>query len=157
MAKLIQVAFVFVFGIALFSCSEESLYHRTHIIKDGIWTQKMKPFFKVDISDTTKMYDMVLTIRTTTEYPYSNMWLYFTVYYPTKKSQKFPIQLVTCDREGRWLGKKSGSLVSFSKLLIHNKLALKGTYKFTVEQGITQKNLSEVVDVSLDVFAYKEM
>lgn len=139
------------------SCDKPSLYSETKVFNNHVWKQKHKPEFSVEIKDTTKTYDFVLDIRTTTDYEYSNLWMYFTIDGPAGKTRKFPIEVVTAKPNGEWTGKKTGTVVSFSKLLIHDKFPKKGKYKLIFEQGITKKNLNEVIDITLNVFEAKQV
>jgi len=141
--------------LLLTSCGSDAVFNQSFVIKDHSWKDTFRPVFKVNITDTTKTYDCVLTVRTTVDFPYSNLWLYWTINGPMGKSKRFPLEVVTADPTGKWTGDKSGSLVSFSKLFMHVKFTKKGTYKLTFEQATTQQTVPEVVDVTLDVFEAK--
>ena len=141
--------------LAISSCGSDALFNQSIDIPNRTWKEKDVKTFKVDISDTAKVYDFVLTIRTTTDYQFANLWLYLTIDGPMGKSKRFPIEIITADPTGRWTGDKSGSLVSFSKLFMHDRFTKKGKYSLHFEQATTQKTLSEVVDITLDVYPMK--
>jgi len=141
--------------LAISSCGSDALFNQSIDIPNRTWKEKDVKTFKVDISDTAKVYDFVLTIRTTTDYQFANLWLYLTIDGPMGKSKRFPIEIITADPTGRWTGDKSGSLVSFSKLFMHDRFTKKGKYSLQFEQATTQKTLSEVVDITLDVYPMK--
>lgn len=142
-------------SILLFSCGSDSVFNQSVSIDNHVWKEKFHPTFKVQISDTTNPHDFVLTVRTTVDYPYANLWMFLTINGPMGKSQRFPLELVTADAKGKWMGEKSGSLVSFSKLFMHDKFPKKGTYTLSFEQATTQESLPEVVDLTLDVYMAK--
>jgi len=112
--------------------------------------------FKVPIQDTAMLYDLVLTVRTTADFPYSNLWMYLTVDGPLGKSKRFPVEIVTADVQGKWLGDKSGSVVAFSKVITHDRFPKKGKYTFAFEQATTQNVLPEVLDLTLDLYSSKK-
>lgn len=141
----------------LFACSSDAVFNKTIVFANHTWTQKQFPSFKINIQDTSKTYDFVLNIRTTTDFAYSNLWMFFTIEGPLGKSKKFPFEIITAKPSGEWTGEKSGSMVSFSKLLMHDDFPKIGTYTFRFEQATTQKKLNEVVDLTLDVFEAKAM
>ena len=141
--------------LAISSCGSDALFNQSIDIPNRTWKEKDVKTFKVDISDAAKVYDFVLTIRTTTDYQFANLWLYLTIDGPMGKSKRFPIEIITADPTGRWTGDKSGSLVSFSKLFMHDRFTKKGKYSLHFEQATTQKTLSEVVDITLDVYPMK--
>lgn len=136
----------------LFSCGSDAVFNESISISGHAWKEKFHPTFNVEITDTVSTHDFVFTVRTTVDYPYANLWLYLTINGPMGKSQRFPLEIVTADATGKWTGEKSGSLVSFSKLFMHDRFPKKGTYTLSFEQATTQKTLPEVVDVTLDVF-----
>lgn len=141
--------------LLLFSCGSDAVFNQSVSIDNHVWKEKFHPTFKVQISDTTNPHDFVLTVRTTVDYPYANLWMFLTINGPMGKSQRFPLELVTADAKGKWMGEKSGSLVSFSKLFMHDKFPKKGTYTLSFEQATTQQSLPEVVDLTLDVYTAK--
>lgn len=136
----------------LYACGSDAVFNKTVAISNRSWKDNFHPTFKVQITDTLSNHDFILTVRTTVDYPYANLWLYLTINGPMGKSSRFPLEIVTADPTGKWTGDKSGSLVSFSKLFIHDKFPKKGTYTLSFEQATTQKSLPEVVDVTLDVY-----
>jgi gliding motility-associated lipoprotein GldH len=98
-----------------------------------------------------------LTLRTTSDFPYRNLWIYLTIDGPAGKSRKLPLNIITADPSGRWTGDKSGSVVTFDTLLVnHNRFPKKGQYTFSFEQATTQKNLPEVLDLTLDLYSDKK-
>lgn len=141
--------------VLLSACGSDAVFNQSVAISDHAWKEKFHPTFKVKITDTVNTHDFVLTVRTTVDYPYANLWLYLTINGPMGKSSRFPLEIVTADPTGKWTGNKSGSLVSFSKLFMHDKFPKQGTYTLSFEQATTQKTLTEVVDVTLDVYTAK--
>lgn len=153
-----KVRFIAAFVSILFllsACGSDAVFNQSVAISDHAWKEKFHPTFKVKITDTLNTHDFVLTVRTTVDYPYANLWLYLTINGPMGKSSRFPLEIVTADPTGKWTGNKSGSLVSFSKLFLHDKFPKQGTYTLSFEQATTQKTLTEVVDVTLDVYTAK--
>jgi len=141
--------------LLLSSCGSDSVYNKSIPIENRAWKEKFHPTFKVEITDTINPYDFILTLRTTVDYPYSNLWLYLTIDGPMGKSKRLPLEIITADVSGKWTGDKSGSLVSFQKLFMHDKFPKKGTYTLKFEQATTQKQVPEIVDISLEVFPAK--
>ena len=74
------------------------------------------PNFDVKIDDTSKWYDMVITLRTTTDYPHSNFWFFLNTTTPSGIDAREPFQLRIADEAGHWLGLKSGTVIE-NKLL----------------------------------------
>jgi len=138
----------------LFSCSEQPHYEKVYSFEDKEWKQDQKSDFYVDIEDTTSVYRFVLTVRTTTEYNYNNLWLFWTSETPLKEKVREPFELKITNPDGSWIGKNSGTIVENQITFAGKKIPVPGKYKFTIEQAVTQPLLSEVLDIGLTV--YKE-
>jgi hypothetical protein len=115
----------FISILLLVACGKQPMYEKSYSFPGNSWTQKVKPFFKVTIDDTTKAYNFTINFRVTTDYAYNN--------------------------EGTWIGKKTGTVVETSLNFNRRKLPKKGVYYFTLEQGVTLKSLDEVLDIGLKV------
>jgi len=153
-----KVCFFVYWACSLFvlsSCSSNVRYAEAKSVANQQWKQGDKIIFKVPIEDTSRIYDVILTVRTTADYPYSNLWMYLTVDGPLGKSQRFPMQIVTADPQGKWMGDKSGSTVAFSKVITHDRFPKKGKYKFIFEQAATEKVLPEVMDLTVELYTKK--
>jgi len=144
--------FLIVAGFLLLGCSD-ALHSESKSIPGQKWRQGAKSLFKLPIGDTSLLYDVILTVRTTANYPYSNLWMYLTVEGPLGKSKRFPLEIVTADVQGKWMGEKSGSTVVFSKVITHARFPKKGTYFFSFEQASTDKVLPEIMDLTLELYA----
>jgi hypothetical protein len=55
------------------------------------------------------------------------------------------------DPNGNWIGKKSGTVVEHQLIFQRRKAPFKGKYKFELEQAITEKRVTELLDISLEV------
>lgn len=135
----------------LASCGETPLYSKSYSFPKNEWKQDVKPVFKVNVPDTTTFYNITITLRTTTDYPYSNLWFYLHSKTPNGQTGREPIKVLTANDDGSWAGEKSGTVVSFDLEFKHRKFPQKGWYTFTFEQGITQETAKEVMDISYTV------
>jgi gliding motility-associated lipoprotein GldH len=131
------------FGI-LTACSSNALHSESISIAGQAWKQGVKKELNIPVKDTSLLYDVVLTVRTTSEYPYCNLWMYLTVDGPLGKSKRFPLEITTADSKGQWLGEK---------IITHDRFPKKGVYRFSFEQASTDKVLPEVMDLTLELFA----
>lgn len=134
-----------------FSCGKTPYYEKSVSFKNKEWTRDIKPNFKVDIQDITKEYNFTLSLRTTTDYKYSNLWVFLKTEAPDGTSAREPFEILLANPDGSWVGNKSGTIVETPLYFKKRKLPLKGTYKFTIEQGITNSEIDEVLDVSFIV------
>jgi len=140
----------------LISCESAPTFEKSYIFENKEWKQDVKPSFTVDIKDASKDYDFVLTLRTTTEYKYSNLWMYWNTKTPDGQKAREPFEVKIANPDGSWIGKKTGTIVENALYFKRRKMPLKGKYIFTLEQGITNSSIDEILDVSLLVQEVKD-
>ena len=146
-----RIILFFSLTFLLAACGTDAYYDKSFTFAGHKWEQKVKPSFVVDFKDTSKLYDFVLTLRTTEDYKYSNIWIFLNSKPPVGESVREPYEIKTTYPDGNWIGKKTGSLVEHQLISKRRKLPFKGKYTFTVEQGITQKSVDEIMDISFRV------
>lgn len=154
MKKQYLIAFLLL-STVLFSCSEKPYYEKVYSFDNNEWKQDQKATFKVNIDDTVSSYRFVLTLRTTTEYAYNNVWLFWNSKTPLKEDVREPFELKIVDEEGSWIGKNSGTIVENQLSFSRRKISVPGEYIFTIEQGVTESVLANVLDIGLSVYKEK--
>jgi len=135
----------------LFSCDDASFYTKSYSFNNNTWERSVKPKFIVEIKDTKHLYDFIVTLRTSTSYKYNNLWIFLNTTPPNGLSVREPFEVKTCYPDGSWIGKKTGSIVEHTLIFKRRKVPSRGKYKFVLEQGITEKLIDEVVDISFEV------
>jgi gliding motility-associated lipoprotein GldH len=152
MITMRKVLFLFILiGSFITSCSEQPYYEKVYSFKNNEWKQKVKPRFVVDIKDISKPYNFIVTIRTTTDYKYSNLWMYMNTITPSGEKGREPFQMFVTNPDGTWTGIKTGTVVENSLYFKKRKLPKKGKYVFILEQGITESVIDEILDIDLRV------
>lgn len=133
------------------ACSETPLYTKSYSFKNNEWKQEVKPVFHVNVPDTTTFYNVTITLRTTTDYSYSNLWFFLHSRSPKGQTGREPVEVTIANSDGSWAGEKSGTVVEHVLRFNHRRFPQKGWYTFTFEQGITQETAKEVMDISYTV------
>lgn len=70
---------------------------------------------------------------------------------PDGTSAREPFEIKITNPDGSWIGEKSGSIVTTPLYFRRRKMPKAGTYKFTLEQGITESVIDEVHDLTLQI------
>lgn len=138
-------------GMFLVSCGKQSYFEKVYSFDGNEWKQNVKPKFVVDIKDISKPYNFIVTIRTTTDYKYSNLWMYMNTKTPTGEKGREPFQMYITNPDGTWIGKKTGTVVENALYFKKRKLPKKGKYTFVIEQGITESIVDEILDIDFRV------
>ncbi len=149
MRRKINLFGVFAVLILLGSCGEKPFYEKAYSFDGREWKQDEKLVYEVDFEDVSKPYDFTLSLRTSTDYKYNNLWLFMKTETPDGTTAREPFEVKITNPDGSWIGEKSGSIVTTPLYFRSRKMPVKGTYKFTLEQGITQSTIDEVHDMTL--------
>lgn len=138
--------------LIIVSCGKDVVYTDSAIMKDNIWKVTDVPEFKVPVEDTLLRTNVFFTIRTGSEYPFRNIWLFVTASSPDGKSITDTIQYNLADEKGNWYGKGFGDIHELS-LPYRNNVFFpeKGTYIFKIQHGMRVEDLRGVFDFGLRV------
>lgn len=144
------------FGVFLFSsCGETPFYDSAYSFKDKKWALEDTASFEFDVTDTVQQYDFVLTLRTTTTYPFSNLWVHVSTTAPDESKSKMAQRINLAAPDGSWIGRVSGTIVESKLHYKTTNFPLEGTYRFDVTHAIQKETVPEVLDLSLRVVAAK--
>lgn len=145
--------FLFLIAVSILSaCGKEPLFIKTYDFKNHIWGGGESPKFTFHARDTKTAYDFVLTLRTSTDYEYSNLWVFMYTKNPNKTIRKDTLNLPLAKQNGKWMGKNTGSIVENEFLIGFNKkFPAKGEYTVRFEQAIMQSNVENVIDLTFQV------
>lgn len=142
---------VVLFALTLFSCKKAPLYSTVQTFKDNTWLAEDIRKFEVEITDTSKTYDITFFLRVDTEYDYNNAWIYLHSTLPDSSQHKEAHQFYVSNENGEWLGMKSGSKVESIMIFPNKKFAIPGKYTFALEQATTNQQLTHVSDLGLKI------
>lgn len=137
--------------VALTSCGDKPVFDKFEKVKNSVWTYDQKMVFPVQIDDASRLYDFKIVVRTTTEYEYNNMWVFLSTTTPDGQVSREPFEIKITYDDGSWVGEKSGTIVETSLHFNRRQLPEAGKYTFTIEQGITEEKLKNVLDLGFVV------
>lgn len=137
--------------VSLQSCSEQPYFDNAHSFDDNSWDKKDRPVFKVEVQDSLTVHDFIISLRTTTEYMYSNLWIYIMVTAPDGSTSKVAQKIPMARPDGSWIGKVSGTVVE-SRLRFDSKpFPIKGEYVFKMLNATQEKSIPHVLDIGLRI------
>lgn len=140
----------------MISCGDQPQYEKVYSFKNKTWEQDVKPVYAINILDLNKEYDFTLSLRTTTDYKYNNLWVFMKTKAPDGTIAREPFEIKITNPDGSWIGNKTGTIVETPLYFKRRKMPLKGKYVFTLEQGVTESEIDEVLDLGLRVEIAKE-
>ncbi len=143
---------VFVTFFAFSSCNFSSVYNENVIVKDAKWYKDEAIRFEVMIADSLSNYNFYLNLRNTTDYRYSNLYIFMMTRFPNGNMTRDTIECVLADTKGRWLGKGWSNLKENNILLKkHLQFPLNGKYVFFIQQAMRVDTLEGIHDVGLQI------
>jgi gliding motility-associated lipoprotein GldH len=141
-----------IFGL-LISCSDENIIFNEYVdIENTQLSYKDTIIFQTSILDTINLHNVFLQLRTSTDYKWSNMFIFSEIYFPNNKTRTDTFEVFLMDKNGNWNGDKSGIVANFKHSLYKNiKFPIKGDYKFKLIQAMRDTILKEVISVGIKI------
>lgn len=144
-----------VLGLAFFICfiackNENLVFEKNESIENASWHYDDKKSFSFDIDDLEQKYRLLIYLRHTKEYPNENIWLNSNTTFPSGESVKDAIELNLAAKNGTWLGKGSGRVLT-RELILRDTFTFteKGKYEIVLEQFMRRNPLDHILDVGL--------
>ena len=140
-------------SLALVACGPDVIYERD-VPLPGTWTYADSVSFAYDIPDTSRAYDLQLSLKHTDAFATQNLYARFVTVYPDGRRQSEPVSLELADQAGRWLGDCSGAACELRiPLQDSTRFPLPGTYGLVVHQYMRDEALDGIDGVGLRIFA----
>lgn len=137
--------------ILLASCDRSQVYEKSMPV-GSIWSKDSLARFEVNIDDTLNTHSVYVTMRNASSYPFSNVYLFVTTVAPSGAYVRDTMECVLADETGKWLGKGFAKYWDNRFAMRRNvKFPEKGTYTFTIQQGMRLEELPGIHDVGIRV------
>lgn len=138
--------------IVLPSCNNNVVFTETSEMPEKIWKLADIPDFKVPVTDTLNSNNVIFTIRTSSSYPFRNIYLFVTTSSPDGKIITDTLQYYLADEKGNWYGKGFGDVHELSIPYKSNVyFPGKGIYQFKIQHGMRVEDLKGVYDFGLRI------
>ena len=139
-------------SLVLASCDGSMVYESIENVPDEGWKSTEPIEFTVSVEDTTALQNILVTVRNTSNYKFSNLFLFVTTTSPTGASVCDTVEVPLADDKGRWYGKGFSNYydmrVPYKRMI---KFPYKGEYKILVVQGMREENLEGIEKVGVRV------
>ena len=143
---------VFLF-IGFTACQTPDYYYEEIVELPGYsWNKDHRLDFSFEVIDTTKNYDILVFIRHSELYKWSNLWLMVYTTFPDGKIIDQRVEIELADKEGKWFGNCRGDLCSYSIPIQKNAIFnMPGTYRLGIEQIMRQDELEGVLNFGINL------
>ena len=128
--------------VALLSCNSRTFYQKTDNFPNQTWNMDSTLVYKVTILDSLQYYNFYINVTNTANYPYQNLYLFFTAQFPDSTAFTDTLNCILCDAHGDWTGKKVGKIMK-NRFTLKSKVRFPqtGTYIFSVQQAMREEDL----------------
>ena len=152
MPKINKLFYAICLTVLFASCDSNSIYHQYQPIDKSGWHKDTAVDFAVPIIDTESLYNVIIDIRNSNEYPYQNLYLFVYSISPDNKTEGDTLNCILADNQGRWYGQGIGSTSTLSVMYMPAvKFSEQGVYTFRIMQGMREDILEGISDIGLRV------
>lgn len=149
-SNVLIVAFAAI-AVLIASCGEGAYYDDVYSFENETWQKTDTASFVVPVTDTTNMFKFNISLRTTTSYEYSNLWIYILSTSPDGSTSKVAQKLPLARPDGSWVGNVSGTVVQTDVRFAAKHFPLKGDYSFEFINATQKEEVEHVLDIGLRV------
>lgn len=148
----------FVWYIILFTilsvtaCDPGRIYDQSFVVEDASWDRDSVYHYEVMIDDSLQLSNFYISIRNNTDYPYSNIYFFFSTKFPNGHVTRDTIECILADKNGKWLGNGSGRIKDNLIMLQQSlRFPITGVYHFYLEQGMRDTHLTGIEDIGIRI------
>jgi len=119
-------------------------------LPNEIWNMDTTFVYKFTIADAAQYYNFYIDVRNTTDYPYQNLYLFFTTQFPDSTIFTDTLNCILSDAHGHWKGKGSGKIRE-NRFVLKSKVRFPqtGTYIFTAQQAMRDEDLKGIANFGI--------
>lgn len=133
------------------ACSNNEIFSDFHSFPRSEWNWNDYAHFDVHVTDSIRRYDLEVTSRNNSQYPFSNLWLFVDIRTPKDSLLRDTVDLRLADMYGKWLGTGISSYTVTKSFRTNYCFPNTGRYHFTIRQGMRENPLTGVSDVGLTI------
>ncbi|MFK7980028.1 MAG: gliding motility lipoprotein GldH [Saprospiraceae bacterium] len=141
---------LFFASLFLTSCGENYLFEKTYEIEKAEWRYNNTLDYTFEITDTTKVYNLLLEVGHSVEYAYQNCYFKIYTQFPSGEKTAQLLSIDLADGIGRWQGdcdsKSCSILLDIQKQAFFNTL---GKHTITLEQYMRKDPLKGIESLAI--------
>lgn len=141
---------LFLFIAAFYSCDKNRVYDQVYSLPTAGWNEDSLMHFSFAVTDTSRAYDILIHVRNSNNYQYSNLWLFIKTTAPGGNFLLDTLEIPLADASGKWLGKGLGDI---NAMLFPYKTNVlfphRGIYSISIQQAMREVSLKDILDIGV--------
>ncbi len=138
--------------VVLASCGHKKIFEKHLDIENYSWNRYKKFEYTVPVKEKDVNYDIYIAVRHITQYPFANLMVGLSIYYPGGEERYDEFDLILRDKSGKLIGDGTGDIWDISIPVIKN-ISFKeaGNYKFEIENLMPKFETPGIMQIGLIV------
>ena len=128
----------------LSACDTAKVFEENIALEKHIWSVENHLKFQVEITDTLSEMNLIVNIRHSSHYPFSNLWVFVNTTPPEGPQNRDTLECVLAAKDGRWLGSGLGDIWDIQIPLKNQTFSSPGDYVFEIEQAMRYGNKAQI-------------
>ncbi|MGC6471006.1 MAG: gliding motility lipoprotein GldH [Flavobacteriales bacterium] len=138
------VVFILSITCILSSCDSNRIYEKNITIKNNLWSIDTVPSFEFNNQDTISEQVLKINIRHSSDYAYSNLWLFIHTHQPDGNILTDTLECILAEKDGRWKGSGLGDIWDLKSDFKTETFDQIGTYRVEIEQAMRYGDLAKI-------------
>jgi gliding motility-associated lipoprotein GldH len=139
-----KYCYITVILLFLFSCDSNRVFEENVSIEKNVWELNQIPSFEYHNADTVSKVNILVNVRHSSSYPFSNLWVFVSTSLPNGTIKKDTLECVLAEKNGKWLGSGLGGIWDIQCQLKTVQLGEDGLYTFNIEQAMRHGDLAKI-------------
>lgn len=150
--KITRILILLAAAVLTAFCGRNVVSIDTLPVPGRIWTLENSASFSFSVDDTINSNNISFILRTGSDYPYRNIWLFVITTAPGGSSITDTLMYDLADEKGNWYGKGFGDIHELKLPYRQNVFFPEpGTYQVSIAHGMRSTGLKGVYDIGLMV------
>ncbi len=146
--KLAKIGLAVALLFGLLSCDGNKIFEENQGFENNTWLSEDVKTFSFNVTDTISPINLFVNLRTTTDYAYSNIYVFLYSEFPNGTSDKDTLEFLLAQSDGKWLGDNTGTVVEFrGQIAAGGRFSVAGDYTFKLQHAMREESLPEIIDI----------
>ena len=143
--------------VFLSACDSAKIFEENIALEKNVWSVENHLKFQVEITDTVSDINLIMNIRHSAHYPFSNLWVFVKTTNPAGTQRIDTLECVLAEKDGKWIGSGIGDIWDVQIPFKTQTYINPGDYTFEIEQAMRYgdkariEQLPEIMNVGLRI------